>query len=151
MKKTILRAAAVMSICALAQPVLAAEDYRPPEMGQQRQISAYAGGTIRLSLGKHERAVPKAGLTMGFLQRSGSPNGASAVRSRVAELVAFGGSAHVRPHLSIAGVPMSNFDTKLGISTLGAVAIGGLLAVGALVAVVAATGPKIPADAFTGP
>ncbi len=150
MKKTILRAAAVGSICALAQPVLAAEDFRPPEMGQQRQISAYAGGTIRLELGKDERAVPNVGLTMGFLHRSGSPNGTFAVRSRVAELVSFGGSRHVPPHLLIAGVPMSDFDTKLGISTMGAVAIGGLLAAGALVAVAAASGPIVPEGLFTG-
>jgi hypothetical protein len=136
MKKTILRAAAVMSICALAQPVLAAEDYRPPEMGQQRQISAYAGGTIRMALGKHERAVPKAGLTMGFLQRSGSPNGASAVRSRVAELVAFGGSAKTGPQLSIVGMEPKQLGQKLGMRSTGWIIIGGLVvAAGVAVAV----------------
>lgn len=134
----------------LAAPALAAEDYRPPEMGQQRTLSAYAGGTLRLAMGKHERAVPRAALTMGFMQKSGSAGTAAPVRHRVVEALSFGGSANSRGQLSIAGVPMQEFDRKLGMSTLGGVAIGAVLGVGVLVAVAMAAGPKIPDDTVTG-
>lgn len=149
MKNAILRVAAAISICTLVQPVMAAEDFRPPEAGQRQKLSAYAGGTIRLALGGHQRAVPRAALAMGFMQKSGSPGTMSPVRARVVEMVSFGGSKEAGPSLSIVGVPTHGFERKLGISTLGAVAIGGLLAVGALVAV-ASSSSTVPDNLVTG-
>lgn len=136
--------------CMLIEPALAAEDYRPPEMGQQRTLSAYAGGTVRLAMGSHRHAAPKVALTLGFMQKNGSANTTSPVSRRVVEMVSFGGAPHSKPQLMIAGVPTQEFDRKLGMSTLGAVAIGGLLAVGAIVAVAASSGTNIPDDIVTG-
>lgn len=136
--------------CMLIEPVFAAEDYRPPEMGQQRTISAYAGGTLRLSVGTQSRVTPRAALAMGFMQKSGSAGSSAPLRRRVVEMVSFGGTPRSEPKFMIAGVPARDFDRKLGMSTLGAIAIGGVLAVGAIVALAAAAGPKIPDDTFSG-
>lgn len=120
-----------------AQPAMAAELHQD-RTGLTNQVSAFAGARVRVPLGGG-REKPQAGLALTSTLRGGATGELRFARG--AEL-GFSGDEKVR--LSLAGRPVSQLASggeagngrKLGVSTLGYVAIG----VGVVVVVSLAAG-----------
>ena len=113
-------------IVASAPPVLAAE-LHPDRAGMPNQVSAFAGARLRVPLGGDREKV-RAGLALTSTLRSGTTGELRFARG--AELGLAGGDGAVR--LTLGGMPVSRLvqgrsgpdGRKLGVSTLGWVAIG---------------------------
>jgi len=132
MRKLLIAGLVAGQVVATAQPALAAE-LHPDRPGMPNQVSAFAGARLRVPLGGGKEK-PRAGLALTSTLRSGATGELRFARG--AELGLAGGESSVR--LTLGGMPVSRLvqgrsgpdGRKLGVSTLGWVAIGvGALAV----------------------
>jgi hypothetical protein len=139
MKKLTIAALFAAQTLTAAQPVMAAGMVEAPD----RQVGAFAGFRLRVPLDGDARKRPiRAGLAVAPMLRTGNRDGE--VRTRFGEGLELGIAGENPARLSLAGTPVSQIgqgqagsrDRRLGVSTLGWVAIG----VGALVVVVVAAG-----------
>ena len=105
----------------------------PNEPAFGTRPGAFAGATIRIPLGGHDRARPRAALTIAPT-RSTISNGA-AIQTKIGEGIAINLTADARPTITLAGIRADTAlglrsqgrigaSEKLGISTGGWVAIG---------------------------
>ena len=129
--KLVLAAALCAAQLLPAAPALAA-DLRAGDAAAPRQMGAFAGARLRLPLGGG-REKPQAGLALTSTVRSGATG-----ELRFAKGAELGFSGDKPIQLTLAGTPVSRLaegragpqGRKLGVSTLGWVAIGvGVLAV----------------------
>lgn len=126
---------AAAQVLPASQPAMAAELHQD-RMGMPNQMSAFAGARLRVPLGGREK--PQAGLALTSTLRGGATG---ELRFGKGAELGFSGDEKVR--LSLAGRPLSQLapggrvgqGRKLGVSTLGYVAIGvGVVAVVTLAA-----------------
>ena len=127
---------AAAQILPAAQPAMAAELHRDGA-AMPNQVSAFAGARLRVPIGGG-REKPQAGLALTSTLRGGATG-----ELRFAKGAEFGFSGDEKVRLSLAGRPVSQLASggkagdgrKLGVSTLGYVAIGvGVVAVVTLAA-----------------
>ncbi|MFL6846609.1 MAG: hypothetical protein ACJ8ER_17220 [Allosphingosinicella sp.] len=124
MKRLLIAAVAAASMVGASQPAAGA-DLVQDGMRSPAQVSAFAGARLRVPLGGREK--PQAGLALTSTMRSG-PTG----ELRFAKGAELGFSGDDTLRLSFAGRPVSTLvrgqsgpeGRKLGVSTIGWVAIG---------------------------
>lgn len=136
MKRLTMAALLAGQMLAAAPPALAAEltDGRTQEMG------AFGGVRLRVPLdgGAAEQRQVRAGLAVAPTLRSRSASGET--RTRIGEGLELGFNGDDRVRLSLAGTPVSHLargpagpdGRRLGVSTLGWIAIGTVVVAGAV-------------------
>jgi hypothetical protein len=131
-------AAASAALMLGAQPCAAAEDLR--DLGSpERRSALFAGGGVRVPLGRERAAArPTMRLQLGMTHRYHDPRSAAPAREIRVGAFELGAGPAGKPAFYMGGRDVGEMEDKLGISTLGAVAIGAAVAVGALLVVAAA-------------
>ena len=135
--------APAMAIALLgAQPCAAADDLRELSR-QETRTSAFAGGTIRLNLGAgHWATRPEARLNAGFARINRDSRAGAGPQMLVGGL-ALGQGKKGGPALFVGGSDVTELKQRLGMSTMGAIALGAGLTLVALLALAAASPPDI--------
>jgi hypothetical protein len=139
MRKLIIATLVGSQIMASAAPAAAA-DLDERQASSQRQLGAFAGARLRIPLGGSESGKARAGLALAPTLHSLRSDGS--LRTRHADGVELSLAGQRKMQLTLAGRPVSQLAAgrrapegqKLGVSTVGWVAIG----VGTIVLLVAA-------------
>jgi hypothetical protein len=137
--------AGIAALALVAQPALAADDFRNIETRAEHRSAAFAGARIRVPIGSGEAAErrrPSARLQLGVDhvyedRRSASP----AVAYRTSGIELGFSRSRAAPSLFVGGAPARDVQRRLGVSTGGAIAIGVGVTLIALLAAVAVTDP----------
>jgi hypothetical protein len=134
MRGFMMLALAAGQIVAATAPARAAEiDDR--QLISQRQVGAFAGARLRVPLGGKESGRARTGLALAPTVHSLRSDGS--LRTRFGEGVEFGLTDRKNVQLSLAGRPISQLMSggqgpegqKLGVSTLGWIAIGSVVVI----------------------